>query len=145
MSKLIPLLFSLLILNSCSDTQHTDLILTDVSIVDVENGKVIQNQLIAISGNKILVTDDASNLGNYRSEQIISLNGKYVMPGLWDNHIHFRGGNELIEANQNLLPLLLAFGITTVRDGGGDITTAIQNWNDLVRKDELDGPKIFTP
>tara|TARA_R100001591_G_scaffold76274_1_gene84106 strand:- start:4305 stop:5699 length:1395 start_codon:yes stop_codon:yes gene_type:complete len=144
-SKLIPLLFSLLILNSCSDTQHTDLILTDVSIVDVENGKVIQNQLIAISGNKILVTDDASNLGNYRSEQIISLNGKYVMPGLWDNHIHFRGGNELIEANQNLLPLLLAFGITTVRDGGGDITTAIQNWNDLVRKDELDGPKIFTP
>ncbi len=145
MSKLIPLLFSLLILNSCSDTQHTDLILTDVSIVDVKNGKVIQNQLIAISGNKILVTDDASNLGNYRSEQIISLNEKYVMPGLWDNHIHFRGGNELIEANQNLLPLLLAFGITTVRDGGGDITTAIQNWNDLVRKDELDGPKIFTP
>jgi imidazolonepropionase-like amidohydrolase len=144
-SKLIPLLFSLLILNSCSDTQHTDLILTDVSIVDVKNGKVIQNQLIAISGNKILVTDDASNLGNYRSEQIISLNEKYVMPGLWDNHIHFRGGNELIEANQNLLPLLLAFGITTVRDGGGDITTAIQNWNDLVRKDELDGPKIFTP
>ena len=107
MSKLIPLLFSLLILNSCSDTQHTDLILTDVSIVDVKNGKVIQNQLIAISGNKILVTDDASNLGNYRSEQIISLNEKYVMPGLWDNHIHFRGGNELIEANQNLLPLII--------------------------------------
>jgi imidazolonepropionase-like amidohydrolase len=144
-SKLIPLLFSLLILNSCSETKQADLILTDVSIVDVENGVIIKNQLVAISGDKILATDDASNLGNYQSEQIIRLNGKYVMPGLWDNHIHFRGGNELIEANQNLLPLLLRFGITSVRDGGGDITPAIHEWNDLIQKEELDGPTILTP
>ncbi len=145
MSKLIPLLFSLLILISCSETKQADLILTDVSIVDVENGKIITNQLIAISGDKILATDYASDLGNYHSEQIISLNGKYVMPGLWDNHIHFRGGEELIEANEKLLPLLLAFGITSVRDGGGDITPAIHEWNDRVQKGELDGPFIFTP
>ncbi len=145
MPKLIPLLFFQLIFISCSSQKHADLILTNVSIVDVENGEIIKNQLVAISGDKILATDDASDLGNYHSEQIISLNGKFVMPGLWDNHIHFRGGEELIEANQNLLPLLLRFGITSVRDGGGDITPAIYEWNNRIQKDELVGPRIFTP
>jgi len=144
--KLIfPALFFLLIFNSCSSQKQADLLLTDVSIVDVENGKIIPNQLIAISGDKILATDDASNLGNYHSERIIGLDGKFVMPGLWDNHIHFRGGEELVESNKNLLPLLLAFGITTVRDGGGDITPAIHEWNDQIQKSKLDGPRIFTP
>lgn len=138
-------LFCFYFVISCSSQKRADLILTDVSIVDVESGKVIKNQLVAISGNRIIADDDATNLGNYSSEQIISLDGKYVMPGLWDNHIHFRGGEQLIEANQNLLPLLLRFGITSVRDGGGDITPSIHKWNYRVQKGELDGPRIFTP
>ncbi|MFY0697231.1 MAG: amidohydrolase family protein [Balneola sp.] len=141
----LPVLFLFYFFISCSSQKQADLILTDVSIVDVENGKIIKNQLVAISGNGIIATDDASNLGSYSSEQTIGLDGKFVMPGLWDNHIHFRGGNELIEANQNLLPLLLRFGITSVRDGGGDITPAIHEWNDRVQKGQLDGPRIFTP
>lgn len=96
---------------SCSSQKQSDLILTDVSIVDIENGEIILNQLVAISGDKILATDDASNLGNYHSERIIGLDGKFVMPGLWDNHIHFRGGEELVESNKNLLPLLLALSL----------------------------------
>ncbi|HBZ38630.1 MAG TPA: amidohydrolase, partial [Balneola sp.] len=135
----------LIFITSCATQKEADLILTNISIVDVENGKVIPDQLIAISGDKILETDDASKLGNYSSDQIISLDGKFVMPGLWDNHIHFRGGAELVEANKNLLPLLLAFGVTTVRDGGGDITPYVQLWNELIHDKELSGPSIFTP
>ena len=130
---------------NCSNIKQADLIFTNISIVDIANGGIIANQLIAISGNRIIATDDVTNLSNYDSEQIISLDGKYVMPGLWDNHIHFRGGEKLIEANKNLLPLLLAFGITTVRDGGGDITTSVQQWNQLINEGKLDGPIIFTP
>ena len=38
------------------------------------------------------------------------------MPGLWDMHVHFGSGPELIEENKALLPLYVAHGITTVRD-----------------------------
>lgn len=146
MPKFLFLFLTLvLFLNSCSETKQADLIFTDVSIVDVKNGLIIPNQLVAISGHRIIAADDATTLGNFSSEQIISLDGKFVMPGLWDNHIHFRGGQQLIEANQNLLPLLLRFGITSVRDGGGDITPSIHKWNNRVKKGELDGPHIFTP
>jgi len=130
---------------ACSAPKEADLILTNASIIDVQNGVLIANQLIAIFGNRIIATDDASNLGSYSSEQIISLDGKFVMPGLWDNHIHFRGGDELTEANKNLLPLLLAFGVTTVRDAGGDITPSLQEWKQLIKDGKLAGPTIFTP
>lgn len=146
MPKLIfYFLFFLFIFNSCSAPQKADLILTNVSVIDVQNGKVIPDQLIAISGDRIIATDDDTNLGDYTSEQILSLDGKFVMPGLWDNHVHFRGGEELIKANKNLLPLFLAFGVTTVRDAGGDITPALQEWSRLIKNGELDGPTIFTP
>jgi len=144
--KLYPFILGfLLITTSCFAPKKADLILTNASIIDVKNGKVIPHQLIAITGNRIIATDDISNLGDYSSEQIISVDGKFVMPGLWDNHTHFRGGEEMIEENKNLLPLFLSFGVTTVRDAGGDITPALQHWKQLIKDGKLAGPTIFTP
>jgi imidazolonepropionase-like amidohydrolase len=135
----------LLTIVSCTKSQEADLILTDASIVSVIDNKVIPNKLIAISRNRIIAIDDSKNISDYTSEFIVSLEGKFVMPGLWDNHVHFRGGDELIEANKDLLPLFLAFGVTTVRDAGGDITPSIQEWQQLIKSSQLDGPTIFTP
>src|SRR5690606_30896955 len=67
------------------------------------------------------------------------------MPGLWDMHVHFRGGDSLIEENKEFLPLFLAYGITTVRDAGGDITPSLLEWRDQITRGTLDGPRIFTP
>lgn len=145
MKKLILLLVLFLSFSiSCSAPKKADLIITNASIMDVLNNEVTPNQLILINEDRITSIDKASNLRKYQSEQIIDIQGKYVMPGLWDNHIHFRGGNELIEANKNLLPLLLAFGVTSIREAGGDITPSVQEWKSLIKKDELAGPTIFT-
>ena len=40
------------------------------------------------------------------------------MPGLWDNHVHFGGGEALIDENRRLLPLYIAHGVTAVRGLG---------------------------
>ena len=44
----------------------------------------------------------------YQSSTFIDAKGQYVVPGLWDMHVHFGGGDELIEENKQLLPLYLA-------------------------------------
>ena len=49
------------------------------------------------------------------------------MPGLWDMHVHFGGGPELIEENKDLLPLYVAYGVTTVRDCAADISPLSSN------------------
>ena len=75
----------------------------------------LSKKAIQIEGDKI------KQVGKYRvlrkgvpvSNQI-DANGKYLIPGLWDMHVHLEGA-ELIPDNEALLPVFLAYGITTVR------------------------------
>ncbi|HEY4061283.1 MAG TPA: amidohydrolase family protein [Puia sp.] len=120
------------------------LVITNANIVDVVNGKIIRNQLLAISGDTIRAVDDTKMAAKYKADRYLDAMGKYVMPGLWDMHIHMRGGDSTIEANKALLPLFLAYGVTTVRECGGDITPSVISWRDQIAKGELVGPRIFT-
>jgi predicted amidohydrolase YtcJ len=45
---------------------------------------------------------------------VIDATGKFLIPGLWDMHVH------LTKAGENTLPLFIANGVTSVRDMGGD-------------------------
>ena len=129
---------------SQSQKNKYTIIITNASIVDVANNKIIPHRLIAISGDTIKAIDDTKKLKQYNADRYIDIAGKYILPGLWDMHVHFRGGDSLAEANKNLLPLFLFYGITTVRDCGGDITPSVMDWRKQIAKGTLDGPKIFT-
>ena len=120
------------------------IVITNASIVDVTNNKIIPHRLIAISGDTIKAIDDIKKVKQYTADRYIDIADKYVLPGLWDMHVHFRGGDSLAEANKKLLPLFLFYGITTVRDCGGDITPSVMDWRKQITKGTLDGPKIFT-
>lgn len=120
------------------------LVITNVNVVDVRLGKIVPNRLLAISHDTIKAIDDAKKRSQYKAERYVNAEGKYVMPGLWDMHVHFRGGDTLINENKALLPLFLAYGVTTVRDAGGDITSAVMQWRKQIAAGMLAGPKIFT-
>jgi imidazolonepropionase-like amidohydrolase len=66
------------------------------------------------------------------------------MPGLWDTHVHFGGGPELIEENKRLLPLYLAHGITAVRDCSGDLADMVLDMRAQINAGRLAGPTVFT-
>jgi len=147
MCKRLTIYFFLIVLiSSCSveKKEKLDLIILNVQIIDVENNKVSSQKLIGINKDTIQVIVDMIHSNQYESDHIIDANNKFIMPGLWDNHVHFRGGDSLIQENKNLLPLYLTYGITTVRDAGGDITPAVMNWHDQIITGNLDGPNIFT-
>src|SRR5680860_1513081 len=144
--KLILCISILVLLGSCNtvEKQKFDLLILNATIIDVETGKLLSNKLIGITKDTIRLVDDMSNREKIKGEQLLDAKNKYVMPGLWDMHVHFRGGDSLIEENKNLLPLFLAYGITSVRDAGGDITPSVMLWRDKIQNGTLDGPTIFT-
>ncbi len=144
--NLLKSLVVVLIFISCnSETpKQFDLIITNATIVDVLGDSLNNSQFIAISQDTISLVDNMSNLGKYKANQTLDAANKFVMPGLWDNHVHFRGGDTLIEENKKLLPLFLAYGITNVRDAGGDITPSVLKWKQDITNKELNGPTIFT-
>jgi len=131
----------------CYSQAHKDkytIVITNANIVDVVNNKIIPHQLIAILGNTIAAVDETIKVNQYKADRYIDVKNHYILPGLWDMHIHFRGGDSLIEANKKLLPLFLAYGVTTVRECGGDITPTVLTWRKQIQRGELVGPKIFT-
>lgn len=121
-----------------------DLSLTGAHIIDVAGGRTLRGKTVLIRGNRILAVVDQKDLGRYAPKRTVNLRGKYLMPGLWDTHVHFGGGAELIEENKRLLPLYLAHGITAVRDCAGDLSDTVLDWRAKIASGEMSGPTIFT-
>ena len=120
------------------------IVIANANIVDVVNNKIIPHQLLAISGNTIAAVDEVGKKNLYKADRYIDAKNHYILPGLWDMHIHFRGGDSLIEANKKFLLLFLVYGVTTVRECGGDITATVLTWKKQIKQGILVGPNIFT-
>ncbi|GGG49873.1 amidohydrolase family protein [Hymenobacter glacieicola] len=147
--KLLPRLLGVtlpLLAAGCAGRQTQpayDLVITHANVVDVETGRVRPDQTVAVSEGQIRQVANTSRQAP-AAKRVMDGTGKYLIPGLWDMHVHFRGGDSLAAANRNLLPLYLAHGITTVRDAGGDLTPSIFAWREQIRAGRLAGPTIYT-
>ena len=122
-----------------------DVIIRHVSIVDVEAAKTIAEQAVVLKGEDIVaVGSDSAIAKDWRADRIIEGEGRYLIPGLWDMHVHFGGGPELIEENRALLPLYVANGITTIRDASGDLPDQVLAWRGDIASGKLFGPRLLT-
>lgn len=112
--------------------------LTNITIIDVETGKSINNQSVVLQGEKIINIGLTSHMQLDKNITIIDASNKYLIPGLWDMHVHLEfGGKEV-------LPYFVANGVTGVRDMGSNSFDSINNWRDEVIKGDLPGPRIIT-
>ena len=126
-----------------AQNRKADLVIDNVAIVDVVEGRAIASQSVVIRAGRIIETGPSSIARRYKATQTIIATGKYIMPGLWDMHVHF-GGDTLVDENEKLLPLYLAMGVTTVRDCAEDISLDVLKWKKEIREGKREGPDIFT-
>lgn len=127
-----------------SERVAADLALVGATIIDVSEGALVKGKTVLLKGNTIIAVVDDKAAGRFAPRKTIRLPGKYLMPGLWDMHVHFGGGPQLIEENKRLLPLYLAHGITTVRDCSGDLADTLLDWRARINAGKMSGPTIFT-
>ncbi len=141
----VILLILLLFAFSCSHIEKElyDTVISDINLISIEDGS-ITTKTIYIHRGIIKKISSFDSIDTYTTKHKINGSGKYLLPGFWDNHIHLRGGDSLIEENRNLLPLFIANGITTVRDAGGDLTNAVLEWKKDIDNTKLIGPTIYT-
>lgn len=72
------------------------MLIKDASIIDIKTGKIADNQVVIIKNGEVVNVGSAATLSKYKAKQTISAKGKFVMPALWDMHVHFGGGDSLI-------------------------------------------------
>ncbi len=125
--------------------QAADLIIRHATLIDVAKGRTEPGRAIVIRGADIVaVGADAAIARQWKAAHTLDAGNRFVMPGLWDMHVHFGGGPELIAENRALLPLYLAYGITTVRDCAGDLAQEVLAWRDEIARGDLLGPTLLT-
>lgn len=120
-------------------------VIENTSIVDPRLGTATANQSIVISGNRIIYAGPAANAPPSDGAQRIDGAGKYVMPGLWDVHVH-----TVALSPQLHFPLLLANGVTSVRDMGEgcafsgelDCVPDAPTWRSRIASGSMLGPRI---
>lgn len=148
----------------CSITMFSQTYLTNVTIADVENHKLIPNQTVIIT--KDLISNIQSGKKKVKIPEnatVIDGTGKYLLPGLTDAHIHFfqNGGlytrpdvidlqqympyqKEIQLAKDDMEQKLLRYlkqGITNVIDVGANFHF-LQQRNDFITNDSV--PSIYT-
>lgn len=138
-------IFSSLLFLNCSENSKPiyDLKIHNTQVLNLETGSLNSMDIFIVDG-KITKVDSVDSKTNSSASQTINGSGKIALPGFWDNHVHFRGGDSLIDANKSFLELFIANGITTVRDTGGDLTTSVISWKKNIESNQLFGPTIFT-
>ncbi len=101
-------------------------------LIDGNGGRPVDGVTIVIEGNRFAQVAQG-NVEIPKEARIIDATGKTVLPGLIDNHVHYR---------DLLGELFLAFGVTTVRDLGNH-TNWILAQRDAVNQGRIKGPRIF--
>jgi imidazolonepropionase-like amidohydrolase len=67
--------------------------------------------------------------------------GEFLIPGLWDMHVHMVFGDWFPHGKEVTLPLFIANGITGVRDMGGELDV-LQQWRKEIAAGKLIGPRM---
>ncbi len=144
MQRLIILL-SVLFLVSCQSVPQTKkssaTLLSDVSILDVATGKIIEHQSIEIDSGIIKrITGTPVDTTGFKI--VIDGKGKFLMPGLAEMHAHIPAPPITQERLEETLFLYLSNGITTIRGMLGHPSHL--ELKKLVANGEVLGPRIFT-
>jgi len=118
-------------------------VLTDVNVVDVRTGEIRSDQVVIIEKNRIREVGPRKSTRYPRNAPSASARGGYLIPGLWDMHVHLVFGDWFPHAQDISLPLFVANGITGVRDMGSELSI-VQKWRNDIEDGQLLGPRIFS-
>ncbi len=127
---------------SLNPQKTKSLAIEHVTVIDVDGGPELADQTVIVKGDSISAVAKSGSVEIPKDAQRIDARGKFLIPGLWDMHTHVAGINaNPVWAKQTLLPLLVANGITGIRDMGGDLD-ALESWRREIESGTLVGPEI---
>src|SRR2546426_9727541 len=118
------------------------LVLTNVTVVDVRTGTLQPEQTVILERNHIASVGPSKSAKYPRNAASVNCRGLFLIPGLWDMHVHLVFGDWFPDAQDISLPLFVANGVTGVRDMGSELDI-VQGWRNEIEAGRLIGPRIY--
>jgi len=108
------------------------LVISHVTVIDVTGGPSKSDINVIITGDKITQIGPSDKTPAPQGAHVVDGSGKFLIPGLWDMHVHWY--------NEAFLPLFTANGVTGVRQMFG-FPMHLQ-WRKDLEKGSLAGPRM---
>ena len=129
-----PLLFTLIALHATSAAAQHTIAFVDVSVVPMDRASILEHQTVLVRDGRIVSVTDSREAVPPKAAVVIRGEGKYLLPGLADMHVHFaRDPDELL--------LYVANGVTTVRELSGE--PLYLSWRRDVANGSRIGPRML--
>jgi len=142
--KPISFLFLVILLVPCVAAQSARdakaLAITHVTVIDVAGGAPNPDMTVTVRGGRIAEIKRSSRKAPAETH-VVDGRGKFLIPGLWDMHVHTNFGDWLPGGKELILPLFVANGITGVRDMGGDLQL-LKAWRTQIDAGTILGPRM---
>src|SRR5215203_2235925 len=142
---LLLLLPLLLLAQSPQNFRTKPFVFAHVTVIDATGAPAKPDMTVVIIGNRIAALGETGKVRVPKVAQIVDATGMYLIPGLWDMHVH-------TGYKETYLPLYIANGITGVRDMGGDLERPtgdesirmelLMQWRRGIAQGDLIGPHI---
>lgn len=128
------------------------MVLNKINIVDVIKSTIHYNYTIICADGKIIEMGESSNIDIPEDAKVLDLEGKYVIPGLIDAHVHlslpgvddYSGTNfkSTYKKYKRHAYLTIQSGVTTVREMPGDAYGMLK-FRKKINKGKIIGPRIL--
>ena len=124
-------------------------------LIDGFGGPPLHDSVVLIEADRITAVGEEGRLAIPSGARIVDANGYTVMPGLIDAHVHldilghgdYPTWHDMVRANyaevmERSAAQLLAHGVTTARDAGGELQASVQT-RDRIQRGEIPGPRML--
>jgi hypothetical protein len=114
--------------------QPATLVIEGGSLIDGNGGTPVRDALVVIQGNKIATVGRKGQFTYPPNAQVIKADGKFIVPGLWDNHT---------APAWFMQELFMNYGVTSIVDT--DLSGELGKVHrDAVNAGKIPGPRYFT-
>lgn len=138
------------------DKDNGRLIIAGGAVFDSNKGELVPDTSVVIEGRTIKWVGPTSSIDKNQEDTVINAEGKYILPGLINCHVHLeldfeKNWNEYLLANRSVqyaydalsnAQTYIKYGFTTVRDCGGS-----NDWGSSLRRsfenNLFNGPRLI--
>ena len=131
---LLLVLVTLLFIQARQRTQPKPLVFTHVTVIDATGAPVKPEMTVVITGDRITEFAPTKTVRVPKDAQVVDATGKFLIPGLWDMHVHWYGYDKAY------LRLFTANGVTGVRIMWG--APIHFEWRKEIQEGTLLGPRM---
>ncbi len=126
------------------------LVLTGVNVIDGLTPTILEGASVAIENGRIIEVAGSGTSADTRNASVVEFDGAYLLPGLWDAHVHpdypvapgASIAQQTADFGASLSRALTEGGVTSVRCGGAAHFMDVA-WKRIFDSGRIPGPRVF--